>query len=224
MLIGKLKIVIFEELVHQDNELAHTFGIIGQVKEAAIEVKLQRKLGNIQAGIDDSSVVLTHTCKDTSPGDWMSPCSSNGSSLGQWARAKPARRRITFKRMPGEDVSARTAVPRPAGWGTAPAWLAFTRLPSRTNRKIQEEGETLPASGVDTSVRTGERLVLETPRSDSGLEAQCASFSENSLPVEGHMRRRIMQAASCKWYYVCICHIYKPRRDSSKLPPNFRHQ
>ena len=87
------------------------FGIIGQVMEAAIEVKLQRKLGNIQAGIDDSSVVLTHTCKDTSPGDWMSLCSSNGSSLGQWARAKPARRRITFKRMPREDVSARTAVP-----------------------------------------------------------------------------------------------------------------
>ena len=50
-------------------ELGMAFGIIGDGVETAGEVELQRKLGNIQADMEDSSV-LTHTCKDTSPGDW----------------------------------------------------------------------------------------------------------------------------------------------------------
>jgi hypothetical protein len=104
--------------------------------KTACEMELQRKLGNVEADIEDGMVVLTHTCKDTSPGDWLSPCSSNGSSLGQWARAKHARRRITPERMQGENVSARAAALRPAGRRAAPAWLAFASLPSRTIWKI----------------------------------------------------------------------------------------
>jgi hypothetical protein len=100
--------------------------------KTACEMQLQRKLGNIEADMEDGSVVLTHTYKDTSPGDWQSPCSSNGSSLGQWARTKHAEERITPKRMQGENVSARAAALRPAGRRAAPAWLAFTSLPSRT--------------------------------------------------------------------------------------------
>jgi len=34
--------------------------------------------------------------------------------------------------MQGESVSVRAAVRRPAGRRTAPAWLAFASLPSRT--------------------------------------------------------------------------------------------
>jgi hypothetical protein len=118
-------------------DLGVTFRVIGQGVETTGQMELQRKLGNIEADMEDGSVVLTHTCKDTSPGDWRSPCSSNGSSLGQWARAKHAGERITPERMQGESVSARAAVLRPAGRRTAPAWLAFASPPSRTIKKIQ---------------------------------------------------------------------------------------
>jgi hypothetical protein len=33
------------------------------------QIDLQRGLGNIKADVEDGGVVLTHTCKDTSPGD-----------------------------------------------------------------------------------------------------------------------------------------------------------
>jgi hypothetical protein len=52
----------------QFEELGMAFGIIGQGVETAGEVELQRKLGNIKAAMEDRNV-LTHTCKDTSPGD-----------------------------------------------------------------------------------------------------------------------------------------------------------
>ena len=126
-------------------ELGMTFGIIGHGVEVTGQMQLQRKLGNIEADMEDDSVVLTHTCKDTSPGDWQSPCSSNGSSLGQRARAKHARERITHKRMQGENVSTRTAFLWPAGQRKAPAWLAFASLPSRTIKKIQGEKEGMRA-------------------------------------------------------------------------------
>jgi hypothetical protein len=126
--------------------------------KTAGEMELQRKLGNIKADMEDGKVVLTHTCKDTSPGDGRSPCSSNGSSLGQWARAKHAGRRITPERMLGEDVSTRAAALRPAGRRAAPAWLAFASLPSKTIWKIQEKGQRLHAS-LYTIVRRANPVV-----------------------------------------------------------------
>ena len=67
---------------------------------------------------------------------WLS-CSSNGSSLGQWARAERADGRITSKRMRGADVLTR-AILRPVATGRrTPAWPSFSSLPSRTIRKIQ---------------------------------------------------------------------------------------
>ena len=44
------------------------FGIIGESLRLTGQVKLQRELGNIEADVEDNRVVLTHTCKDTSPG------------------------------------------------------------------------------------------------------------------------------------------------------------
>jgi len=120
-------------------ELGVALWVIGQAVKTACQMKLQRELGNVQADIEDGKVVLTHTCKDTSPGDRWSPCSSNGSSLGQWARAKHAEERITPERMQGENVSARAAALRPAGRRAAPAWLAFASQPSKTIAKIQGE-------------------------------------------------------------------------------------
>jgi hypothetical protein len=74
---------------------------------------------------------------DTSYDDLWLSCSSNGSSLGQWARAERADGRITSKRMRGADVLTR-AVLRPVAPGRrTPAWLALASLPSRTNGKIQ---------------------------------------------------------------------------------------
>ena len=122
-------------------------------------MELQRELGNIEADMEDGGVVLTHTCKDTSPGDRWSPCSSNGSSLGQWARAKHAGERITSQRMHGEGVSARAASLRPAGRREAPAWLAFASPPSQTIWKIQGEGDAFccilrsPRSWAGSSLR-----------------------------------------------------------------------
>ena len=128
-------------------ELGVALTVIGQGIKTTRKMELQRELGNIEADMEDGGVVLTHTCKNTSPGDRWSPCSSNGSSLGQWARAKHARGRITPKRMLGEDVPARAVALRPAGRRATPAWLAFASKPSQTNRKIQGEGETGSSRG-----------------------------------------------------------------------------
>jgi hypothetical protein len=69
-------------------------------------------------------------------------CSSNGSSLGQWARAEQAPKRITPERMPSSEVPAHTVI-RPVATGRmTPAWLPLASLPSRTFRKIQ-----VPPSG-----------------------------------------------------------------------------
>ncbi len=49
---------------------------IGQ-DELVREMQLQRELGNIEADAGgDNGIVLTHTCKNPSPGDQWSPCSS----------------------------------------------------------------------------------------------------------------------------------------------------
>jgi hypothetical protein len=67
-------------------------------------------------------------------------CSSNGSSLGQWALAEQAPKRITPERMQSAQVPANTVI-RPVATGRmTPAWLSLSSLPSRTNRKIQVRG------------------------------------------------------------------------------------
>jgi hypothetical protein len=43
-------------------QLGVTFGVIGHDMKTACEMKLQRELGNVQADVEDVSVVLTHTC------------------------------------------------------------------------------------------------------------------------------------------------------------------
>jgi hypothetical protein len=78
---------------------------------AAGQIDLQRGLGNIKADVEDRRIVLTHTCNNTSPGDQRSPCSSNGSSLGQKARAKQAPKTPhATRRRQGRDVSTRTVI------------------------------------------------------------------------------------------------------------------
>src|SRR4051812_2409720 len=58
---------------------AMTGGSVGQVVEATGQVKLQVRLGNIQAGIDSSHSVLAHSCKYELA---LVGRSINGSSLG----------------------------------------------------------------------------------------------------------------------------------------------
>ena len=120
-------------------ELDMALGVIGQGVKTVRKVQLQRELGNIEADVEDNGIVLTHTCKDTSPGDRWSPCSSNGSSLGQVAHAEHAGERITPKRMLGEDVPARAVALWPAGQRATPSSrLAFSQARKMENN-IQAE-------------------------------------------------------------------------------------
>lgn len=120
------------------NELSVAFGIIGDAVGLAGQIDLQRGLGNIKADVEDRGVVLTHTCKNTSPGGQRPPYSSNGSSLGQRARAERATRaHYATRRMPGRNVSART-IPCPVATGQRiPSWQKTGLLPRRTFLKIQ---------------------------------------------------------------------------------------
>ena len=117
-------------------QLDVAFTVIGQGVKTACEVQLQRKLGNIEADIEDGSVVLTHTCRMRATIFELS-CSNNGSSLGQWARVKHATGRITPKRMPGAKVPTRTVIGSVATGPMTPAWLSFSKLPSKDKVKIQ---------------------------------------------------------------------------------------
>ena len=71
-------------------DLGMAFGIIGQGVGFSGQIELQRRLGNIQADMEDRRAVWTHTCKDTSCGGCRPPRSGNGSSLEQWADVKRA--------------------------------------------------------------------------------------------------------------------------------------
>src|ERR1041385_9049150 len=86
-----------------------------------VQVQLQRGLGNVDADIEDSVVVLTHTCRIRATIIFRGlSCSSNGSSLGQWANAERALPRSTQR-------SARTARP-PAAVALRPAGRRATQL------------------------------------------------------------------------------------------------
>ena len=78
-------------------ESTMTFGVIGQEVRVAWQVKLQGGLGNVQASVEDSRVVLTHTCGNTSRVRAERTRSSNGSSLDQRAGVERAPRRITHR-------------------------------------------------------------------------------------------------------------------------------
>jgi len=97
-------------------ELGVTFGVIGQEVETAREMQLQSELGNVEAGIQDVGIVLTHTCGIRATMVFRLSCSSNGSSLGQWAQVERALRRITQKRMRGVNVLTRAFL-RPVATG-----------------------------------------------------------------------------------------------------------
>jgi hypothetical protein len=104
--------------------LGVTFAVISQGVKTACEVQLQRKLGNVEADIEDRCIVLTHTCRIRATIIFELSCSNNGSSLGQWARVKHAPGRITSKRMPGTKVPTRTVI-RPVATGGHDSSLAI---------------------------------------------------------------------------------------------------
>jgi hypothetical protein len=83
------------ERAQEFEQLNVTFGIIVQAVKTALEMQLQCGLGNVQAGVEDGDVVLTHTCGNASHDDLELSCSSNGSSLDQRADVERAPRRIT---------------------------------------------------------------------------------------------------------------------------------
>ena len=173
-------------------------GVIGQGVKTVRKVQLQRELGNIEADVEDNGIVLTHTCKDTSPGDRWSPCSSNGSSLGQRARAKHARGRITPERMPGEDVSARAVALRPAGRRAThlPAWLAARQGGWKNN--IQGEGEPAVAWRVICSPS------LQSPSSVMNQYAIVILFFWGSLFPLRLQRKPVSEFASIRAIRVSL--------------------
>jgi hypothetical protein len=65
--------------------------------EFTLEMELQGALGNIEAGIQDGGVVLTHTCENASRVAAKPTRSSNGSSLDQRAAVERALLRITLQ-------------------------------------------------------------------------------------------------------------------------------
>ncbi len=117
-------------------ELSMTFGVIGQSMEMTGQMELQRELGNVQADVEDVGVVLTHTCRIRATIFKLS-CSSNGSSLGQWARAKRAPGRITLGRMLGLFVSARAVASAPAGAEATSSCCFHSEEPRRTKERYK---------------------------------------------------------------------------------------
>lgn len=81
----------------QSEQLNMPFTVVGQEVGVTLDMELQRGLGNIEAGIEDSIVVLTHTCGNASREGWTPSRSSNGSSLDQRASAERALWRITLR-------------------------------------------------------------------------------------------------------------------------------
>src|SRR6185503_9081507 len=61
--------------------------IIGEGVGGSGQVQFQGSLGNVEAGVEDGRVVLTHTCLDTSRDGCRPKRSGNGSSLDQLAKA-----------------------------------------------------------------------------------------------------------------------------------------
>src|ERR1035437_2575394 len=144
-------------------ELGVTFGVIGQEVETAREMQLQRELGNVEADIQEVWIVLTHTCGIRATMVFRLSCSSNGSSLGQWAQVERALRRITLMRMRGVNVLTRAFL-RPVATGRrTPAWRSLSSLPSRTIRKIQ-------------GVINIKGSVLENGHSLSGFLRRCSAW------------------------------------------------
>jgi hypothetical protein len=129
----------------QFEELGMTFGIIGEGVETAGEVELQRKLGNIEADMEDG-YVLTHTCKDTSPGDWevavlkqrfeFRTMGTRETGLEtHHAQAYARRGRFRARRCPPAC--------RPEG---SPSLACFRKPAKQDDWNIQGEGETISAS------------------------------------------------------------------------------